>query len=193
MWHEARRPAGFLVRFTQAAQSVHEPSEPGPSKAPKASVLESADHGLVDAAQVLELPLRQAEPTPPSQHQLPKQLEAALALRIGVRRVEQRPGHSPTMRGGPYLALGAQMALGAQRSRGGVPLRSMQLNCIFVRHSSSGTPSATDMQSSYIKWGGSFRTYATQAFATQAFATQAFATQAFATQASTNAAPGGAA
>jgi len=59
---EARGPGWMGVRLAQAAERIHQPGEPRPAQPCRSSVLEPADHGLVDAGEKLELSLRDPKP-----------------------------------------------------------------------------------------------------------------------------------
>ena len=163
---------GIVV--AEAAESSHQLGKARPSETTQPAVLETADHGLIDAAEVLELSLRESKPLASTKDEASDQLEPSSGLRIRAGCVEQVPRHRNMLGGSAYLAISCI------RQRSGVPWL-MYVDCItadsgahvwidsgdvsgrYQRRIDSGDLTRAYvrpgiqglMQSSCINWGGS--------------------------------------
>ena len=94
---EAPGPGRQRITFSNAAEGVDKPRESAPSKASQLAGFESTDHGLVDVAELRELPLRQAEPLASSPDEAADPGEATDRRDVLGTDFERVPWHGPMM------------------------------------------------------------------------------------------------
>ncbi len=104
-----RQPSGGpcreRIRLTDAAHRVHEPRKSTPSQTAQLAGFESTDHGLVHAAQLRELALREPESLASTPDEATDAFEAAATASVDGSEVERIPRHSVIMTRTPHLGL----------------------------------------------------------------------------------------
>jgi len=120
-------PRRRWVGFAQTAERADKIREARPAKASEFAVLEPADDGLVDAAEMLELSLGDRELLTPAAHQPTDQFEPAAREWVHLPDHKRVPGHARTMAGSTYLAIIYQSSCARA---GEDPAPAMHVECI---------------------------------------------------------------